>query len=170
MTTSRARGMGRMLYPRVMPRWFAIPLVLALAACPKKSGTTTPDGTGSGSDGPVLVKQTLVRFGTENVAPPQSDNVRTKIWLVLTDETGSAKSFPMEEIDASCAAEAGGELEALGTLRCVKDGVGANYVAVARGSEIILLRQRVAPGEDDNDYEEQSRVAVPAGSKLVFSP
>jgi len=150
-----------------MTRWIGIPLALALAGCGGKgkgTGAGSGDGTGTGT---VLVKQTLVRFGTANTTP-QADSAHTKIWLVVSDETGSSKSYPMDEIDGACTSAAGGEMEALGTLTCDLDGQGASYIAVARDSEIILLRKAIAPGEDDNDYEELSRIAVPVGSKLAF--
>jgi hypothetical protein len=151
-----------------MVRWIAIPVVLALTACGHKTkGTTTPGEVPDA--GPILVKQTLVHFGTENTTP-QADVPHTKIWLVVTNETGSAKNYPIDEIGSDCTSQPGGEMEALGTLDCQLDGTGASYIAVARGDEIILLRKAIRPGEDDNDYEELSRVQVPVGSKLAFSP
>ena len=152
-----------------MTRWIGIASLLALAACPKKDAPTS-DGTGPGT-GTVLVKESIVRFGTHNDAPPQAEIPKTKIWLVMTDETAAAKSYPVDEgIAADCAAEPGGELEALGTLRCVRDGVGANYIAVHRQDDVIVLKQNVAPGEDENDYEELMRITLPIGSKCTFQP
>src|SRR5262245_11790276 len=153
-----------------MVRRISLALVLALAACGGKKGSTTPDGTGDGSGTGVLVKQRIVRFDTSNTAPINATVPHTKVWLEVTDETGAAKSYPVDEIESDCAAEAGGEMGALGTLRCVRDGNGANYIAVVRNDEIILLRQWVVPGEDDHDYEELSRIALPVGSKFAFPP
>jgi hypothetical protein len=146
-------------------------LVITLGACGGSRHVGTGPGTGSGTGtGVVTVKQTIVRWAPQNMAPPQSETPQNKIWLEVTDETGAAKSYPVDdEVDAPCTATAGGEMEALGTLRCEADGTGADYIAVARGSEIILLKKIVAPDEEDNDYEELSRISVPVGSKLAFS-
>jgi hypothetical protein len=161
-----------------MARWIAM-MVICLGACGGTrhvgSGTGTGAGAGTGTGtgtgtGVVTVKQTIVRWAPQNMAPPQAETPQNKIWLEVTDETGAAKSYPVDdEVDAPCTAEAGGEMEALGTLRCEVDGTGADYIAVARGSEIILLKKVVAPGEEDNDYEELNRITVPVGSKLAFS-
>jgi hypothetical protein len=144
--------------------------VVAPAACGGKRtvGTSTPEAVPDAAPGDTLVKQTFVHFDAENTTPDAA-TPHTRITLVVTNETGAAKSYPVDEVDAACISEAGGEMEALGTLRCELDGLGADYLAVARHDEIILLRKTVRPGEDDNDYEELSRIAVPVGSKLAFS-
>ena len=125
------------------------------------SGTGTASGSGSGSASDVMVKQTLVHFETEG----------NKIWLVVTDETGAAKSYPVDESATPCTQSKGGEMEALATLSCVADKKGKNYIAVGRGTDIILLDQAVDPTDDEpSDYEEMTRISVPVGSKLAYGP
>ena len=131
-----------------------------VAACGGGQKTTgTGTGTGTGSD--VMVKQTLVHFEAES----------NKIWLVVTDETGAAKSYPVDDVSVACTQKQGGEMEALTTLSCVVDKKGANYIAVGRGTDIILLKQAVDPSDDEpSDYEEMQRIEVPVGSKLAYGP
>jgi hypothetical protein len=161
-----------------MTRRFAIPasfLGLALAACgskPPAGGTTGGSGTdpGTGSTD-VLVKQTVLSFGTTAATGPDVEPPRTRAWLEVTDETGASQSFPIDTFDGNCSAEAGGAMGALGTLRCWWAGAGANVIAVLRGPEIIILRQWVEKAaEEPLDYEELSRVTIAYGAKVVFSP
>ena len=150
---------------------FALVIPLGLAACGgKATGTTTPTqgttGAGDGSD--AVTMQTVVSFNT------QVGTDQTKIWLVVTDETGAAKSFPLEDVPPSqCAAEAGGEMGAVATLRCVtpQSAPVANIAVVGRGNDIIILRQKLDPSVNElGEYDEETRVAIPLGSKLVFEP
>lgn len=144
--------------------------VLALGACGSKDkgGTTVPDN-GDDGGGSGVTKAIAVSFGTQPVGLPDADPPKTKIWLAVTDETGSAKSYPVGEIVAACSTEAGGEMSALGTLRCWYAGGGANFIVVARGQELIVMRQWTDEGmEEPADYEELQRVTFPGGAKLSF--
>ena len=55
-------------------------------------------------------------------------------------------------------------------LTCNLQGTGAEYRAVYRGSDVIVLRRWVRPDDDPADVElsfvEISRVPVPTGSKV----
>lgn len=148
-------------------------MLLVAAACSGKSkGAASTGGTGDPVDvDDGVVKQIILSFGTQAVGLPDADPPKTKIWLSVTDETGAAKSYPAGEIDASCSAEAGGDMSAYGTLRCWYAGGGANFIVVGRGGELIILRQWTDEGmEEPADYEELSRVGVPAGAKITFQP
>lgn len=144
--------------------------VLVLAGCPKNDAggtTTTGGGSGTGTDQPI--KATVVSFGTQNLAGIEADTPKTKVWMSVTDETGSAKSFPIDEIAAECSAEVGGELGAVGTLRCWWAGAGANYIAVARAQDLIILRQWTEEGTDEPaDYEELTRISLSLGARVTF--
>ncbi len=152
--------------------WIAA--ALALAGCPKKGGTTTTGtgtgtGTGSGTDVHQPIKETVVAFTVQNLAGPNAEVPKSKVWLALTDETGAARSIPLDEIAASCTAEMGGDLGAVGTLRCWYAGGGANYIAVARNTDLIILRQWTDEGMDEPaDYEELQRFPLPLGAKVTF--
>jgi len=154
-------------------RTLALAFVLALAACGAKgqtSGTTAGTGDPGGGD-PGVVQQAILAFGTEAVGGPDADPPKTRVWLSVTDETGSARSFPVGEVAAACSAEAGGDMNAYGTLRCWHAGGGANFIVVGRGGELIVLRQLTDEGPDEPaDYEELERVGVPAGAKISFVP
>ena len=89
--------------------------------------------------------------------------------ILLTDETGASQSFPIDTFTGTCSAEEGGDMGALGTLRCWWAGAGVNLIAVARGAEVIVLRQWVEEQQDEPlDYEELQRIQVTYGAKVVF--
>jgi hypothetical protein len=153
-----------------MNRSVLVLIVTALAACggTRASGKTTSGDSAANGDLEV-VKHVVTHFGTEAVRD------QLKIWLSLTDETGAVNSYPLEEIHAAeCSAEEGGEMKALGTLRCAardNDKVQkvANYIAVARQGEIILLRQKIDDATGDwGEYVELKRLTIPAGSGVSF--
>lgn len=171
MTRELSRG-ARTVATRLGRALLGACAVAALAACgPKQGGGATPPPGGGGGDGPVVTKAVVVAFGTQALGAPDADPPKTKIWLSVTDETGAARSHPVGEIDAGCTTEPGGDLDALGTLRCWWAGGGANFIAVARGGEVIVLRQWTDEGMDElPDYEELTRVIIPAGAKLTFQP
>ena len=152
-------------------RSLLVAAALALVGCPKNDGgttTTNGDGTDTGTE---VVKATVVSFGTQDLGGPEADPPKTKVFLSMTDETGAAKSIPLDEIAASCSSEMGGELGAVGTLRCWYAGGGANYIAVARGQDLIILRQWTDEGmEEPADYEELTRMPLPMGARVTFEP
>jgi hypothetical protein len=150
-----------------------VALAAALVACGPRGGAA--GGTGGdanhGGDGGGLIKEAVVSFGVEDLRRPGADPGRFKVWLQLTDETGAARSFPVDEIEAACDAEPGGDLGAIGTLRCWWAGAGANYIVVVRAAQFLVLRQWTGEGLDEPaDYEELTRVPVPPGAKVTFQP
>jgi len=142
-------------------RTLGIALALALAACGGKGkGTqqTTNDTTPDEPSAPQLTRQAIVSFGTE------ASGDHTKAWLVITDETAAAKSFPLEDLpkDAQCSARGGGDMKALGTLAC---GAAGDLIVVPRQGEFIILRRPA-----DGDYEEKEHIAIPEGAAISFQP
>jgi len=139
-----------------------IAFALAAAACGAKSkDARTTESPGDESS--PLMKQAVVSFGTEAGAE------RTKLWLVVTDETSAAKSFPLDDLpkNATCTAKPGGEMEALGTLEC---GGAGTVIVVARHGEFIVLRQQPDVTGEIGGFEESSHVAIPEGAKVSFQP
>jgi hypothetical protein len=154
-------------------RRLAIALAILAAGCPgrNKKGDTTGDGTDTGTDVARPTKEVILSWATPPAGSSDADPPKTKVFLEVTDETGAATSYPIGEIDATCSSEGGGDMGALSTLRCWYAGGGANFIAVARGGEIIVLRQWTDEGmEEAADYEEQQRVTIPVGSKVSFAP
>jgi glucose/arabinose dehydrogenase len=142
-------------------RRLGIALALALAACGGKGKGTQQQETAATPDAsptPQLTMQAIVSFGTE----PAADH--TKAWLVITDETAAAKSFPLENLpkDAECSAREGGDMKALGTLAC---GAAGDLIVVARQGEFIILRRPA-----DGDFEEKEHIAIPEGASISFQP
>jgi hypothetical protein len=140
-----------------------VAVALTISACGSRAkGTSSP--TGGDDDAPVLKKQAIVSFGMQ----PASG--RTKVWVVITDETGAATSFPLEDVPATgCAPAAGGDLDAIGSLRC--EAPQLRVIVVARQGEFIILDQHIdtATGEP-SEFEEQKRVAIPEGASVSFQP
>ena len=119
--------------------------------------------------GSTLTKQEVISFGTQLATAADADPPKTRVWLGLTDETGASQSFPIDTFTGTCSAEEGGDMGALGTLRCWWAGAGVNLIAVARGAEVIVLRQWVEEQQDEPlDYEELQRIQVTYGAKVVF--
>lgn len=148
--------------------WLAPWLAVGVVACGgKKPSTTTPTGTGDGE--PVITVQTLLGWGTQGY-DPEATAPRTKVYLEVTDHHGQTQSYPLEDVAAPCTAMAGNGADIVTALSCLQDGSGAEYRAVYRGADVIVLRRRVAPGDDPADielsFQELTRVPVPAGSKV----
>lgn len=143
----------------------AIPLVLVACGGKGTGGAGTTTGGGGGDDGPPPVtKQAIVSFGTEAAAD------HTRAWLVVTDETGAAKSYPLADVPATgCAPAAGGDLDAIGKLECTDPPL--RVIVVSRLGDFIILDQRIdtATGEP-GEYEEQTRIPVPEGARISFQP
>ncbi|MCA9674216.1 MAG: hypothetical protein H6709_22980 [Kofleriaceae bacterium] len=149
-----------------------VALMTVAAACGgKDKGATAGPGAGSdtGGGGSTLTKQEVISFGTQLATAADADPPKTRVWLGLTDETGASQSFPIDTFTGTCSAEEGGDMGALGTLRCWWAGAGVNLIAVARGAEVIVLRQWVEEQQDEPlDYEELQRIQVTYGAKVVF--
>jgi hypothetical protein len=155
-------------------------LVAAAAAAAAACGSRRVPGKGDGTVAEPAAppppaatrpaKQAIFAFAAE------LSGVRTKVWLTLTDEIGGAISVPIDELDpAECSAEAGGEMSALGTLRCAGHQgrqivPAASYLAVARAGEMIVLGRRPLEDGEWGEYVELRRVAIPQGAAVTFVP
>jgi hypothetical protein len=145
-------------------------LLLAIAACGGKKPTTTPEpDTGTGRDVPVVTIQTLLGWGLQGYNP-EAAQPRTTVFLEVTDHHGATQSFPLEEIAAPCSVQQGNGDDIITVLTCNVQGTGAEYRAVYRGNDVIVLRRWVRPDDDPGEaelsFQEISRVDVPAGSKV----
>jgi hypothetical protein len=151
----------------------AVALLALIAACHRGGGATptTPAVSGGEPAGPgdaARVQATTVSFQVKSTG---GDAPSSAVTLWITDETGASRSYALGQVAAPCAAEAGGDMSALGTLRCALAGSGANFVVVARRGEFIVLRQATAAADEEPaDYIEQVRIPYPAGARLEFAP
>jgi hypothetical protein len=146
--------------------------LLALTACGGKKSSTTPDerAAGGGEDVPVVTAQMLIGWGTQGYNP-EAQVPKTKVFLEVTDHHGATQSYPLEDIEAPCSPKAGNGGDIITALACAKeDGTGAEFRAVYRGNDVIVLRRWVRvdddPAEAELDFQEISRIAVPTGSKV----
>ena len=107
--------------------------------------------------------QTLLGWGR------QAATGKVNVFLEVADHTGATKSYPVGSATAPCEVIAVTTANAVTGLRCVTDGVGAEFRAVYR-TQIIVLKRPVDPSDDPNDveflFQEVLRVDVPAGSKV----
>lgn len=148
-------------------RLLTIAVIGLLAGCGNGKKATTPTtGSGSGSDGalPDVVAQTLLGWGQH----PEPGN-KLELFLEVTDQTGRTQSYPLGESDRPCSPGKGKD-DIVTTLQCVVANTGAEYRAVYRGNQIIVLRRPVDPSDDPADIElsfrEVQRVDVPVGSRV----
>lgn len=138
----------------------------ALAACggSKKTATEPDPGAGSGEVDPGVIAQTLLGWGRQ-----AGTGGKVNVFLEVADHTGATKSYPVGSATAPCEVIAVSTANAVTGLRCVTDGVGAEFRAVYR-TQIIVLKRPVDPADDPNDveflFQEVLRVDVPAGSKV----
>lgn len=144
-------------------------LVVGLAACSgssKKKPTDPGAGSGSGSTtDPGVVARTLLGWGQQ-----PATGGKVNLFLQVADHTGATRSYPIGDARPPCTDTAGAaDSDIITTLRCVTDGVGAEFRAVFR-NEIIVLRRAVDPSDNPDDiefsFQEILRVSVPAGSKV----
>lgn len=150
---------------------FVALLVIALAACGgKKKNPANPEpGTASGTDVPVVTIQTLLGWGLQGYNP-DAQVPKTKVFLEVTDHHGATQSYPLEDVAAPCSVQPGNGGDIITVLTCNVAGTGAEYRAVYRGNDVIVLRRWVRPDDDPADaelsFQEISRVPVPTGSKV----
>lgn len=130
----------------------------------KKTATDPGAGAGSGEVDPGVVAQTLLGWGRQ-----AATGGKLNVFLEVADHTGATKSYPVGTATAPCEVVAATTANAVTGLRCVTDGVGAEFRAVYR-TQIIVLKRPVDPSDDPNDveflFQEVLRVDVPAGSKV----
>lgn len=147
----------------------ALGTVVVLAACGGKKSGTTPDKD-PGSDGPPPVTiQTLLGWGLQGYNP-EATQPKTRVFLEVTDHHGATQSYPLEEVAAPCSVQVGNGADIITVLTCNLQGTGAEYRAVYRGNDVIVLRRWVRPDDDPAEaelsFQEISRVPVPTGSKV----
>lgn len=145
--------------------------LVALAACgSKKPSTNDPDpGTAKGTATPVITAQTLLGWGTSGY-DPEASAPKTNIFLEITDHNGATQSYPLGDIPAPCSPLAGNGGDIITVLQCNRDGNGAEFRAVYRGVDVIILRRWIRPDDDPAEaelsFQEVTRINVPAGSKV----
>jgi hypothetical protein len=143
-------------------------VVLGLVAgCGNKDKTTPPKtGSGSGSDLPEIVAETTLGWGRQ-----PATGGKLNLFLEVTDHTGQTKSYPLGESLVPCQVAKGSGTDVVTSLMCLTDGMGAEFRAVYRANQIIVLRRPVDPSDDPAEIElsfrEVQRVDVPVGSKVT---
>lgn len=135
-------------------------LVLA-AAC----GHKTPPATGS-SGPPPLVKRVVLTWDSGPISRITPDKV--KVYLVATDETGSATSYPVAEASGTCApaALADHDLTAYGCTAA--DGSSQRFHATHQAADVVILAETIAAGGDSDlmNASEVRRVTLPIDAKV----
>ncbi len=143
--------------------------IVVLAACGSKKPKATSPDEGSGTDTPVITVQTLLGWGLQGYNP-EASQPRTKVFLEVTDHHGATQSYPLDEVAAPCSVQVGNGADIITVLTCNLQGTGAEYRAVYRGNDVIVLRRWVRPDDDPAEaelsFQEISRVPVPTGSKV----
>lgn len=151
-------------------RFVVLVALVTVAACGGKKPKTTTAGEGSGSEQPPLITvQTLLGWGLQGYNP-DSQTPKTQVFLEVTDHHAQTQSYPLGEIAAPCSIQPGNGADIITVLTCNVAGTGAEFRAVYRGKDVIILRRWVSPEDDPADaelsFQEVSRVPVPSGSKV----
>jgi hypothetical protein len=141
-------------------RRFALALLVA-AACGGK-GKQAPEGGGNAE--PILAKKIAVSWGITQQASA------AELYLQLTDETGKQVSHPLGTYPGQCAAMTPApEMKAVIGVACKDGATGVELHAVARDTEVIVVKMRVDDGvaPDPMAREEVTRVATPLGAAII---
>lgn len=137
--------------------------LLALAACKHKTSTANP---GSGSGPVTLIKRVVLTWDAGPIN--RSDPTRVRVYLVATDETGSATSHPMGEAQGACAAAplADGDLTAYACTAA--DGSSTRFHATRANNDVVVLVEPIAAGADSDlmNAKEAGRVSIAIDAKV----
>ncbi|MCE9576662.1 MAG: hypothetical protein K8W52_26180 [Deltaproteobacteria bacterium] len=135
-------------------------LVLA-AACGHKS----PSSTGSGGPAP-LIKRVVLTWdsGPINRNAPE----KVKVYLVATDETGSATSYPVSEATGTCGAAALAEHDLTAYACTAADGTSVRFHATHQAADVVVLAEKIEAGADSDlmNASEVRRVTLPIDAKI----
>ena len=161
-------------------RWLtALIVVLAVACGGKRTRTIGGSGGGSGpndagsgavaSDAGAIVRRALhVRL--ELLVTPDEIPAKTRVDLIMTDETGRTERVGLGEFTGTCTdvteQNKSGPMTPIVSYDCLHDGRGTLLRLVARLGHIIVLRARVDAGEEPL-FDEHKRVPVPTGVPIV---
>jgi hypothetical protein len=138
----------------------------SFAACSGKSkkGSTTGEGTGSGSAA-IYGKKYVVSFG---ITQAESS---AEVFLQTTDETGHQISHPLGTFDGQCQTmKPEADMKAVSGVHCAMAGSekGVELDAVIVGDELVVLKLDVQVGvaPDPMARTEVTRVKAPAGAAV----
>jgi len=119
-----------------------------------------------------LARRAIVTWGTSALTP--KDGVpRTEVFLMVTEETGKAVSYPLGTYDGVCSII--GPIAAYGAMTaisCVHAGVGYQLHAVGGPAEVLVLRMAIVPGENPDPFRRDEITSIPVslGTKIEAGP
>ncbi|MDB4955108.1 MAG: hypothetical protein JWO36_2677 [Myxococcales bacterium] len=141
----------------------AIALVL-VTACGAKAKPATTEGAGSGSGSAIYAKKVALSWGFQPNGATSFD-----VFLVATDETGKAVSYPLGTFLGVCSVVKPAEvMKALTGVHCANGTTGTELHAVVQADNVIVLKMNTNTGvtPDPMAREEATRFTVPPGSKI----
>jgi hypothetical protein len=135
-------------------------VVLLLMACSGGAKATKGDPGGE----PVIAKRVVIGFG---FSPGEGEPATTKVFLAVTDETGTQVSHPVGAFEGACTAGTPAkEMNALVGATCPT----IELHAVVQGNEIIVMGAKHAANRtgplDPMAREEITRVTFPLGAAV----
>jgi hypothetical protein len=148
-----------------MKRAALIAVVVAIAAaCPSKD-KKEPDKP---DDRPA--RRAMLAWSTE-----PAGSTATKVYLSITDETGSSIVYPIDQTFPGTCTDVGPieMYKAIIALTCLDDESGHQLHAVAMGGDaVVVMRMPVAAGQEPDPMarDEILRVKVPLGAKIEKAP
>jgi hypothetical protein len=158
---SNLRAMNRLV--------IALFAAFVLAACSGKAkqGTTTGTGSGSGSGPAVYGKKMTLSWGIQASGP------KADVFLVATDETGKAVSYPLGNYPGECKViKPAAEMKAVTGVACANGATGTELHAVIQGGHVVVLKLRTDTGvtPDPMAREEITQVSAPPGAYIEAAP
>jgi hypothetical protein len=141
----------------------AIALVLVVA-CSGKGKQPTTVGTGSGSGPAIYAKRVGLSWGIQANGSTKED-----VFLVATDETGKAVSYPLGTFTGVCQViKPTDEMKAVTGVHCANGATGVELHAVIQADNVVVLKMATSSGAtpDPMAREEAMRFTVAPGAKI----
>jgi hypothetical protein len=143
-----------------------IVLSLALAA---GCGHKAKSAVGAGGPPPLIKREVL----TWDAGPiNHNDPTKVKVYLVATDETGSATSYPLTDAVGTCAAAPLADHDLTAYACTAPDGSSVRFHASRQSGDVVVLAEPIAAGaaSDLMNATEVRRVALPIDAKIEGGP
>ncbi len=140
---------------------------VVVAGCGGRSvGGGGSSASGDGAAGQPGRPAPVVHLALELTAIPDSNPIRFQVELVTTDQTGSSQRNYIGEFAGICrdtsAAHTKDAMTPILSADCTGGDPAMLLRFVLRGSQVIVLRAPVVPGEEPS-FDEQARVDLPSG-------
>lgn len=139
-------------------------VLILVMACGGKGKQAATAGAGSGSGPAIYGKKIALSWGIEPNGTTKFD-----IFLVATDETGKAVSYPLGTFVGLCQViKPAEQMKAITGVHCANGAAGTELHAMVQAENVIVLKMNTSSGvtPDPMAREEATRFTVPPGAKI----